>query len=452
MKKSKRGSFSGRLGFVLAAAGSAVGLGNLWRFPYLAAKYGGSSFLVVYLLLAITFGFSLMIAEIAIGRKTGGSCLVAFKRIDRRFGFAGILAAVVPALIMPYYSVIGGWIVKYLSVYCTGQAQAAAQDGYFTSFISSTTVPIVLQVLFLTACAVIVSLGVEKGIEFVSRLLMPLLIVLSIVLAIYSCTLPGAMSGINYYLVPHFEDFSVMTILSALGQLFFSLSLAMGIMVTYGSYMPKEVDLEGAVTQIEIFDTLIAFLAGLMIIPAVFAFSGGDQSALSAGPGLMFITMPKVFASMPFGPVIGFVFFFLVLCAALTSAISIIEAVVSSICDQFHVSRKVSCLIYYVIALALSLLCTLGYSVLSGVTPLGMQFLDFFDFITNSILMPLSAILTCILIGWVVGTKVVADEVQLSSAFKRKEVFHIMIKWITPICIIAILITSILSALGVFAF
>ncbi len=452
--KESRGNFSGRLGFVLAAAGSAIGLGNLWRFPYLAAKYGGGSFLLVYLILAVTFGFSLLIAEIAIGRRTGLSCLGAFSKVDRRFGISGVISALVPTLIMPYYCVIGGWIIKYLGVYCIGhgQVQASAQDGYFTDFISSAQVPIILFIIFLTACAVIVSLGVEKGIEAVSRMLMPILIVLSIILAIYSCTRPGALSGIKYYMVPNFSDFSVKTILAAVGQLFFSMSLAMGIMVTYGSYMPRSTDLEGSVTQIEFFDTLIAFLAGLMIIPAVFAFSGGDESALSAGPGLMFITMPKVFADMTFGRIFGLVFFFLVLCAALTSAISVMEAVVSSICDKLHTSRLKACLGFYLFCVVMGILCSLGYGPLATVTLLGMQILDFFDFLTNSVLMPIGAILTCILVGWVVGTKYVADEVRQSSEFKREPVFNVMIKWVTPICLIAILATSVLSAFGMFSF
>lgn len=447
-----RGSFSGRIGFVLAAAGSAVGLGNLWRFPYLAAKYGGGCFLVVYLILTVSFGFSLMLAEIAIGRKTSGSCLVAFGRIDKRFKFAGVISAIVPALIMPYYSLIGGWIIKYLGVYLFGQAQAAAGESFFGSFISSTASPAILMLIYLTLSAVIVSMGVEKGIESFSKVLMPLLVALSVILAIYSCTRPGALAGVKYYLVPDFSNLSVKTLLAAVGQLFFSLSLAMGIMVTYGSYMPKETDLEGAVTQIEVFDTLIAFLAGLMIIPAVFAFSGGDESALSAGAGLMFITMPKVFADMSFGSVVGLLFFFLVFCAALTSSISIFEAVVSSICDKTGMSRQKACVVFWVFCVVLGLLCSFGYGILSWVTPLGMQLLDFFDFITNSILMPILAIITCVLVGWVVGTHVVADEVKISSQFKRQRVFEVMIKWVTPICLVAILVTSVMSAMGIFAF
>ena len=450
--QQSRGSFSGRIGFVLAAAGSAVGLGNLWRFPYLAAKYGGGTFLLVYLILAVTFGFSLLIAEIAIGRRTGLSCLNAFGKVNRHFGFAGFIATIVPTIIMPYYCVIGGWIVKYLMVYITGEGAAAAQDGYFSGFISSPIPPLVYFIIFLTLSALIVSFGVEKGVEAVSRVLMPILVALSIIISVYICTRPGALGGIGYYLIPNMAHFSIKTVLAAVGQLFFSMSLAMGIMVTYGSYMPRSTDLEGAVVQIEIFDTLIAFLAGLMIIPAVYMFSGGDESAMSAGPGLMFITIPKVFNDMAMGRVIGAIFFLLVFCAALTSAISVMEAVVSSMCDKFHMPRLRACILFYVFCLALGALCTLGYGPLATFTLLGMQILDFCDFVTNSVLMPIGAIITSILIGWVVGTKYISDEVHQSSDFKREPVFCIMIKWFTPICLITILATSILSAFGLFSF
>ena len=267
---NKRSSFSGKLGFVLAAAGSAVGLGNIWRFPYLAAQYGGGTFLLIYLILAVTFGFSLMIAEVAIGRKTGLSAIGAFKALDSRFGFLGVLAALVPIIIFPYYSVIGGWVVKYFTVFLTGGAHAAAGDDYFTGFVGGTFEPLGWFLIFLGVTAVIVLLGVEKGIEKVSKFMMPVLVVLAVGISIYCLMMDGAMEGLAYYVQPHMADVSVKTVLSAMGQLFYSMSLAMGIMVTYGSYMRKDTNLESSVRQIEIFDTAIAFLAGLMIIPAVF--------------------------------------------------------------------------------------------------------------------------------------------------------------------------------------
>ena len=332
----ERSNFSGKLGFVLAAAGSAVGLGNIWRFPYLAAQYGGGSFLLVYLILAVTFGFALMITEIAIGRKTGLSAIGAFTALDKRFGFLGLMASLVPIIIFPYYSVIGGWVTKYLAVFATGGVADAAADGFFGGYISQTAGPLFWFALFLGTTSIVVIFGVEKGIEKISKIMMPILVILTIIIALYVCTIDGAKEGIIYYLKPNFSDFSVKTILAAMGQLFYSMSLAMGIMVTYGSYMKKENSLESCVSQIEIFDTGIAFLAGLMIIPAVFAFSGGDKAALGAGPGLMFITLPKVFNEMALGGLIGAAFFLMVLFAALTSAISLMETIVSIFMDKFH--------------------------------------------------------------------------------------------------------------------
>lgn len=447
--EKKRSNFSGKLGFVLAAAGSAVGLGNLWRFPYLAAKYGGGIFLLVYLILAVTFGYALMVAEISIGRKTGLSAIGAFRKLDKRYTFIGYLAALVPIIILPYYCVIGGWVVKYFTAFVSGQASAAAQDGYFEGFISKTGEPIVWLAIFILLTAVVVFLGVEKGIEKVSKVLMPALVLLSVVIAIYAITMPGALEGVRYYVLPDFSNFSIMTVVAAMGQLFYSMSLAMGIMITYGSYMKKNVDLEKSVSQIEVFDTGIAFIAGLMIVPSVFVFSGGDAAAINAGPGLMFVTLPKVFSSMPMGTVLGGAFFVLVLFAALTSSISLMETIVSIVQDKLHWGRRLSCLIVTLFALAVALPSSLGFGAWSSVTPMGMSFLDFFDFISNSLLMPVVAFLTCFFVGYVIGPKVVAQEVKSTSAFKREKLFVVMIRYIAPLCIIAILVSSILNALGI---
>lgn len=447
--EKKRSSFSGKLGFVLAAAGSAVGLGNLWRFPYLAAKYGGGIFLLVYLILAVTFGYALMVAEVSIGRKTGLSAIDAFRKLDKRYTFIGYLAALVPIIILPYYCVIGGWVIKYFTAFVSGQASAAAQDGYFEGFISKTGEPIVWLAIFILLTAVVVFLGVEKGIEKVSKVLMPALVLLSVVIAIYAITMPGALEGVRYYVLPDFSNFSIMTVVAAMGQLFYSMSLAMGIMITYGSYMKKDVDLEKSVSQIEVFDTGIAFIAGLMIVPSVFVFSGGDAAAINAGPGLMFVTLPKVFASMPMGTVLGGAFFVLVLFAALTSSISLMETIVSIVQDKLHWGRRLSCLIVTLFALAVALPSSLGFGAWSSITPMGMSFLDFFDFISNSLLMPVVAFLTCFFVGYVMGPKVVAQEVKSTSAFKREKLFVVMIRYIAPLCIIAILVSSILNALGI---
>ena len=445
----KRSSFTGKIGFVLAAAGSAVGLGNIWRFPYLAAKYGGGIFLLVYLILAVTFGFALMCGEIALGRKTGKSAIGAFADLNKKYSFIGVIAALIPALILPYYSVIGGWVSKYLAVFASGGIHEAAADGFFEGFISKPAEPIGWFLLFIGFTALVVLLGVEKGIEKVSKIMMPVLVVLTLVIAIYAMTIPGAMDGVKYYLTPDFSKFSATTVLSAMGQLFYSMSLAMGIMITYGSYMKKDVSLEKSVRQIEIFDTGIAFFAGLMIIPAVFAFSGGDESALGKGPGLMFITLPKVFESMKGGTFIGALFFLLVLFAALTSSISLMETVVSIVRDKFGWNRKVTCIAVLVFSIVLGLPSSLGFGVWSAVSVNGMSILDMFDFVSNSILMPIVALLTCFFIGYIIKPKCLIEEIELTGEFKSKTLFTVVIKYVAPVCIILILISSILDTLGI---
>lgn len=444
--KEKSG-FGSKLGFILAAAGSAVGLGNIWRFPYLAAKYGGGIFLLIYLILAVTFGFSLMITEIAIGRKTGKSVIGAYSSINKKFSPLCWLAAFVPVIITPYYCVIGGWVLKYLVTFAAGQGASAGGDGsFFSGFIGSAGQPAVFFLIFLFATAAVVMLGVEKGIERISKFMMPVLVLLTIGIAIYTLTLDGAAEGLKYYLLPNLKGFTgatlLKTIAAAMGQLFYSMSLAMGIMVTYGSYMRKEDSLEQSVRQIEIFDTGIAILAGLIIVPAVFVFSGGDASALNAGPSLMFITLPNVFDSMAGGQIVGAVFFILVALAAMTSSISLMETVVSIIMEKFRMKRIPACLITVLVCLLLGMLSVLGYSSWSGVEVFGMQFLDFFDFISNNIMMPIVALLTCILIGWVVKPKYVEDEVLVSQKnFRARTLLSVMLRFVCPVCMIIILLT-----------
>ena len=446
----KRSSFSGKVGFVLAAAGSAVGLGNIWRFPYLAAKYGGGIFLLVYLILAVTFGFALMAAEIALGRKTQLSAIGAFGALNKRFSFLGYLASVVPMIILPYYSVIGGWVMKYLAGFVTGEGAAKANDAYFGGYISQTAEPIVWFLLFMGITAVIVLFDVEKGIEKVSKIMMPILVVLILVICVYTiCTMDGAWDGVAYYLKPDFSKFSVMTVVAAMGQLFYSMSLAMGIMITFGSYMKKDIRIEKSVRQIELFDTGIAFLAGLMIIPAVFAFSGGDETALGQGPGLMFVTLPKVFATMPGGSFIGAAFFIMVLFAALTSAISLMETIVSIFRDKLGIGRKPACILVFGICVALGLLSCLGYSAWSTVKIIGMQFLDLFDFLSNSIIMPITAFATCIFVGYILKPKALIPELERGGPFKARTLFIVMIKYIAPIFTLLILLSSILDVLGI---
>ncbi len=454
--EKKRSSFTGKIGFVLAAAGSAVGLGNLWRFPYLAAKYGGGIFLLVYIILSLTLGFALMITEIAIGRKTGLSAIGAFKKLSKKCTFIGYIAAIVPALILPYYSVIGGWVIKYLTVFVTGRASLAGANAtqagdYFAYFTGSAWQSILFFAIFIGITAVIVLLGVEKGIEKVSKIMMPVLVVLSVGIAAYVCIsngIQGKWDGLIYYLKPDFANFSILTVTSAMSQLFYSMSLAMGIMITYGSYMKKDVNLESSVHQIEFFDTGIAFLAGLMIVPAVVSFSG--MEGLNKGPGLMFVTLPQVFNAMGpvLGNVIGAIFFILVFFAALTSSISLMETVVSIIQDKFHIGRKITCLIVLGASFLIGLPSALGFGIWSGVTPLGMDILSFFDFITNSVIMPIVAFLTCIMVCYIIKPKTIIDEVKVSGKFRLEWLFKVMI-YVAPAFLVMILVFSVLEGVGV---
>ncbi len=450
--ETKRGSFTGGLGFVIAAASSAIGLGNLWRFPYLAAQYGGGIFILVYIILALTFGFTLMITEIAIGRKTGKSPILAYESLSKKFKFLGYLAALVPVIILPYYCVIGGWVTKYITVYVCGEHKEAGLNGgadYFLGFAGETVSPLVFFAIFLCLTMIIVIAGVEKGIEKVSKILMPILLFLMIGIAIYVMTLPNAFEGIKYYLMPDFSKFSFKTVCGAMGQMFYSMSLAMGIMITYGSYMKKDVNMNKSVAQIEIFDTLVAFLAGMMIIPALYA-SGGEEALTSKGVGLMFMSLPSTFADMATGRIIGVVFFVLVLFAALTSSVSVMEAIVSCLMDKFKIKRTKACIYVFVVALVMGVPSSLGFGVWSHITPLGMDLLTFFDYLSNSVIMPIVAFATCILVGWVLGTKIVKDEVTIGGyKFKREAMYEVMIKFIAPVILIGILIAYTLDAFGI---
>ena len=450
----KRSAFSGKIGYVLSAAGASVGLGNIWRFPYLAAKYGGGIFLLVYIILALTFGYTMIVAESALGRMTRKSPVGAFRSFAKGkkvgwLSFGGWINAIIPVLIVPYYSVIGGWVVKYLFEYIRGNGNKLAEDGYFSGFISNGGATEICFVIFCMFTLVIIYAGVQNGIERVSKIMMPILIILSVIIAIYSVTRPGAIEGVKYFLVPNIKNFSWMTVVAAMGQMFYSLSIAMGILVTFGSYMRKDTSIEDSTRNVEIFDTAIAMMAGLMIIPAVFAFSGGDPDTLQAGPSLMFITIPKVFANMGFGTAVGILFFVLVLFAAVTSSIALTESAVSTFEDELGWGRKKATILTGVIMIALGTLSCLGYGPLDFVKIIGMQFLDFFDFLTNSVMMPIAALMTSLLVSRVIGVDKIEEEIRHGeSAFRRKKIFVVMIKYLCPIFALIILASSVANAFG----
>lgn len=459
METKKKVSFSGSIGFVLAAAGSAVGVGNIWRFPYLAAKDGGGLFILVYIVLVLTFGFTLLVTDIAIGRRTRLNPTKAFGSIRPGWGFLGKLTFLVPAIIMTYYTVIGGWILKYMAAFLTGQGSAAAQDGYFTGFITAQFAPIVFMLIFLAITAFVVYAGVEKGIERFSKVIMPGLLLMVIGIAIFSLTLSHTtedgtvrtgMQGLAVYLIPNFDGLTfsrfLEILMDAMSQLFFSLSVSMGIMITYGTYVKKDVNLNRSISHIEIFDTGVALLAGMMIVPAVFVYSG--MEGMAQGPSLMFVSLPKVFEAMgSIGGIVGSVFFIMVAFAALTSSVSIMETLVASCMEMFHTTRRRMSLIIGVIsALAATAIC-LGYNIWyfelqlpNGATA---QLLDVMDYISNSFLMPLISLLSCIFIGWVVKPKWIEEEMEASGhVFSRKRVYSFIVRYAAPVILAVLFVKS----------
>ncbi len=457
--KESRSNFSGSIGFVLAAAGSAVGLGNIWRFPYLAAKDGGGLFLLFYLILALTFGFALLTTEVAIGRKTRQSPLTAYGKLHKKWGGIGVIACLIPAIILPYYCVLGGWVFKYLITFLTGKGMDAAADGYFTAYITKQGEPVVWFLLFLAATMFIIYKGVNNGIENFSKVLMPILFILIIVIAVYSLTLKHTdaqgitrtgLEGLKIYVIPDFTGLTLgkalLVLMDAMGQLFFSISVAMGIMIAYGSYSRKETNLGQAINQIEICDTAVAFLAGMMIVPAVYTFMGVE--GMSAGPGLMFVSLPKVFEAMgAAGNFVGLAFFLMVAFAAITSSVSVMEAVVSSMMDGFGISRTKAMALDGIVTLAAGIVVCLGYNLLYFELPLPngsmAQVLDLLDYISNNVLMPLVAFLTCILIGWIVKPEVVIEEVEYGGyKFGRKKLYIVMVKFVAPVLLAVLLLQA----------
>ncbi len=457
--EKERSSFSGSLGFIMAAAGSAVGLGNIWRFPYLAAKDGGGIFLLVYFILALTFGFALLTSEVAIGRKTRQSPLTAYSKLHPKWYIIGIFACLVPTIILPYYCAIGGWVLKYLYTFLTGSGLAAAQDGFFGAYITARFAPVFWMLVFFGLTFYVVYKGVDKGIEPYSKVLMPILFLLIVIISFFSLTLEhtdagGAtrtgLEGLAIYVIPDFTGMTLqrllIVIMDAMGQLFFSISVAMGIMVAYGSYARKDINLMNSINQIEFYDTLVAVLAGMMIIPAVYTFMG--REGMSGGPGLLFISLPKIFAAMGgVGPFIGIVFFLIVAFAALTSSVSIMEAVVSSLMDRFDVSRSKSCIIVAVYTVVFGLLVCFGYNLLYFEVKLPngavAQVLDLMDYLSNNLLMPLVALLTCLLIGWQLSPQTIIEEVEQGGFhFQRRWLYIIMIRFAAPALLFVLLLQS----------
>ena len=429
----KRSSWSGHLGFVLAAAASAIGLGNLWRFPANAAGHGGGVFLLVYVLLTVLFGIPLLVTEISLGRRTRRSPSRTFRKLNRRWWGVGALAMLIPAIILPYYCVVGGWVTRYFVASLFGGTDTID----FMAWSGDAASVGAHSLAFLGATMALILLGVRKGIENSNKVMMPALLVLTFAIAAYVALSPSCLQGLKYYALPDFSRLGGAggmgkTVLAAMGQMFFSLSIAMGIMITYGSYVPKGDSIPKAAGRIAICDTLVALLAGVIIIPSAFAF-GGAELAQTGGVGLMFVSLPKIFAAMPFGRVVGAAFFTLVLFAALTSAISIAETVASSICDFTLWSRRKGAIVTFAWALAAGL-----PSVLS------MRALEASDFLADLVLMPICAFLTCIVVGWVAGPKVVLDEIGEHRRPVRAA-YSFFIRYLAPLFIAIVFVSGLLK-------
>lgn len=442
---TSRENWASKLGFVLAAAGSAVGLGNIWRFPYMTGTNGGAVFVLIYLVIIFLIGYPLMVTEMTIGRKSQRNAIGAFKALAPNtpwwvVGGMGVLAGFV---ILSYYSVVAGWAVAYIFKTLAG-ALGAGTDfaGTFVGHISDVWGPIFWDAVFMGITIAIIAAGVVKGIERCARVLMPMLFLLLLVLIIRSVTLPGAGAGIAFYLKPDFSAVTGKTLLDAIAQAFFSLSLGMGCMITYGSYLRREDEIPNSALQVVGMDTAVALLAGFAIFPAVFAM-GLDPAA---GPGLTFITLPAVFAQMPLGTFFGALFFLLLSIAALTSAISLLEVVVAWLIDEKGWNRAKAAWIMGIVIFLVGLPTTLGYNVLSSfkMPGLGTDVLDTYDWIANSILLPLGGLLTAIFAGYVWGARKTQEEANIGAAsLKLGDWYGLLIKYIAPLAIALVMITGI---------
>ncbi len=445
-KDNQRASWGSSFGFIMAAAGSAVGLGNLWKFPYLAGQHGGGIFVFTYLLIIVLIGFTMMLGEMVIGRRTKLDAFSSFNKLRPGWGWIGGVGIAASFLILSFYSVVGGWVLKYIVASAIGSIPADS-GGYFGAFISAPVEPLVYHAIFMIATVLIVVRGISGGIEKASKFLMPALIVLLILVVLRSVTLPGAGEGLRYYLFPDFSKFSIGVVVAAIGQVFFSLSLGMGIILTYGSYLSKEENLEKDAIIIPSIDTLVALLAGFAILPAVFAF-GLEPGQ---GPGLLFGTLPQVFASMPLGTLFAVMFFVLVLFAALTSSISLLETSVTFAIDRLNWSRSKAVAILSTLMFIIGIFASLSMGLLDGIVVpiINMNIFDALDWITSYVMLPIGGIMTSLFIGWIWNIDEAVEEVKIGSdQFKLEGLWRFLIRYFAPISISVVMISNLISFFG----
>lgn len=453
MGTESRSAFTSRYGFIIASIGSAVGLGNIWRFPYCACKYGGGAFIFAYFVLMVTFGFVLLVTELAVGRKTGKSCLGAYWALCKRHRWIGYVMIAVPMIISSYYFVIGGWILKFFSLFATGSTDVFADETFFSDFCSGNldgilNSPFLWFLIFALLCFFVCTFRVEKGLERVNKIVMPILLGILVVLAVFVLTLPGIGKGVEYYLVPNFTDGSIgsSTFIAALGQLFYSLSLGQGIVITFGSYAKKDVDFKKSALIVAIGDLFVSILSGLIIVPVVHVFGG----SMDVGSGLIFNVLPGIFMKMDSGIIIGALFFLLVAFAAITSAIALIETPVSSLIDCFRIERKKALFMICVPIILWGLVCCSGYGMLSFVKLNGMYILEMTDMVVNIIMIPLMELALCIIVGYSVGVEIMSREIGLDKSKFWSKTYPVMIKYIAPVLIVAILVLGLAQYVDLF--
>lgn len=449
----KRDNFGTRLGLLAAAAGSAVGLGNIWKFPYITGKNGGAAFILVYLLCITLIGIPVMLSEFALGRKTQANAVEAFKKVEpkKKWHLAGVLSVSTAFIILSYYAIIAGWIFNYITKSMTGKlsnVEPSALGDYFGGIISKTGEPLFFNFLVIGLTTIVVIAGVKKGVEKYSKILMPILFLLLVVLMVRSLTLDGASKGLEFLFKPDFSQLTTAGVLEALGHSFYSLSLGMGIIMTYGSYIKKEENLVSLAFQVTILDTLVALMAGIVIFPAVFAYGLEPNQ----GPALIFVTLPAVFKAMPFGAFFETLFFVLIAIAAITSTISLLEVVVAFFTEKFNMERKRATILISIAVFIVGIPSTLSFGAWSNVKIFGKSIFDSFDFLTSNIFLPMGGILVCVFVGWVWGTKNAAREISSDGtySFKLCKVYSFIVKVLAPVAIgiIFLYFTGIMSKLA----
>ena len=441
----QRENWRSRFGFIMAAAGSAIGLGNIWRFPYLTGDNGGGAFIVIYLMCIIFVGLSIMIAEFAVGRKSGLAAVGAYKAHDRRWSFAGALGVLSGFFIMGFYPVVGGWSLAYMVKSVTGLlAVPEAIGDYFGAFITAPTEPLIWMLIYLAINVFIVARGVAEGIETAGKILMPTLFALLIFIIFRSVSLPGAGEGLRYLFVPDWSQVTGKTVLAALGQAFFSLSLGMGCMITYGSYLSKKENIPSNALTVVTMDTTVAIMAGLAMFPALFAF--GMEPA--QGPGLVFVVIPSLFAQMgSMGMLFSVIFFAALTIAALTSSISLLEVVVAYLIDEHKVERRKATFAASTVMAIMCILSSLSMGTLAGVQIFGVGFFDFFDILTDKIFLAIGGMLLAIFVGWFMNKEELRNELTNDGTitFGLFELWYNLIKYVIPIAI------AIVAAMGIAA-